>query len=58
MTLEGILIVLMFNRAKKKGDRKSEFKIKSNKFISTILIILFLIGMIYTILEFIGFIKF
>jgi len=58
MTLEGILIVLMFNKAKKKGDRKPEYQIKSSKIISAILIILFLIGMIYTILEFLGIIRF
>jgi len=57
MTLEGILIVLMFQRAKKKGDRKPEFQIKSSNLISTTLIILFLIGMIYTILEFLGIIR-
>ena len=58
MTLEGILIVLMFVKAKRKGDRKPEFQIKSSKIISAILIILFFIGMIYTILEFIGLIRF
>ena len=57
MTLEGILIVLMFHRAKKHGDRKPEYDIKSNNLISTILIILFLAGMIYTVLMFLGILK-
>lgn len=52
MTLEGILIVWMFNRAKKLGERKPEYSIKENKFISILLIVIFLMGMIYTILDF------
>jgi amino acid permease len=51
MTLEGILIVLMFNKAKKLGERKPEYEIKTRKLISTLLIIVFLLGMIYTILS-------
>ena len=58
MTLEGILIVWMFQKAKLKGDRKPEYEVKSSKIISSILIILFLIGMLYTILNFLGIIKF
>lgn len=54
MTLEGILIVLMFNKAKKMGEREPEYIIKQNKFISIILIIIFLLGMIYTLLNFVG----
>lgn len=54
MTLEGILIVLMFNKAKKLGDRKPEYSVKANKFVSALLILIFLFGMIYTILEFFG----
>jgi len=54
MTLEGILIVLMFNKAKKLGERKPEYSLKSNKFLSFALILIFLLGMIYTILNFFG----
>lgn len=54
MTLEGILIVLMHNIAKKSGDRTPEYKIKTNKIASIILIVIFLLGMIYTILNFFG----
>ena len=54
MTLEGILIVLMHNRAKKYGDRKPEYRIRASKIISAILILIFLLGLIYTLLEFAG----
>ncbi len=54
MTLQGILIVLIFNKAKKLGERKPEYSIKQNKFISTSLILIFLLGMIYTLLHFFG----
>jgi amino acid permease len=54
MTLEGILIVLMFNKAKKLGERKPEYSVKANKIVSALLILIFLLGMIYTILEFFG----
>lgn len=54
MTLEGILIVMMFSKAKKSGEREPEYSIKQNKFISLILILIFLLGMIYTLLNFIG----
>jgi len=57
MTLEGILLILIFHMAKKYGDRKPEYEIKSSKIVSIILIILFLMGMIYTILNFFGIIR-
>lgn len=55
MTLEGILIVLMFSKAKKLGDRKPEYFIRENKLISFALILIFVLGMIYTLLNFFGF---
>ena len=57
MTLEGILIILMFYAAKRKGDRKPEYEMKYSKILSTIIMILFFLGMIYTILFFFGILK-
>jgi amino acid permease len=54
MTLEGILMVLMFNRAKKLGERKPEYSIRQNKFISALIILLYALGMLYTILHFLA----
>lgn len=54
MSLEGILLVLIFNRAKKLGDRKPEYSIRKSTIISTLLIILFILGMAYTILTLLG----
>lgn len=58
MTLQGILIVLMFKRAKRLGERKPEYSIKDNKFVSAAIIVIFLLGMIFTVLDFLGKIKF
>ncbi|MFH0831981.1 MAG: aromatic amino acid transport family protein [archaeon] len=52
MTLEGILVVLMHNKAKWHGERKPEFSIKRSKIISAVLIIIFVLGFVYTLLEF------
>lgn len=54
MTLEGLLIVLMHRKAKKHGDRKPEYSIKASKIVSAVLIIIFLLGLIYTFLNFLG----
>jgi len=54
MTLEGIMIVLMFKKAKKRGNRKPEYEIKRTALISVFLIIIFLLGMLYTILNALG----
>ncbi len=54
MTLEGILIVLMHRKAKRLGERKPEYSIKANKLVSILLTIIFLLGMIYTFLNFFG----
>lgn len=50
MSLEGILLVLIFNRAKKLGKRKPEYSIKKSNILSFLLIILFILGMVYTFL--------
>lgn len=47
--LEGILIVLMLRQAKKKSEREPEYKIKQNKIIDWILIIMFAAGAAYVI---------
>ncbi|RME54433.1 hypothetical protein D6777_03850 [Candidatus Woesearchaeota archaeon] len=46
--IEGIVIVFMLHNARKKGERKPEFTVKTNKVISTILATLFILGIIYT----------
>ena len=46
---EGILIVLMHRKAKKLGDRKPEYKIKTNYVIYSIVIALFIIGTVWFI---------
>ncbi len=56
MTLEGILIILMFHKAKRLGDRKPEYSIKYNRLVFVALIAIFLLGMIYTLLDFFNFI--
>lgn len=47
--LEGILIVLMFKKAKKLGKRKPEYEIKDNNLINFILILIFILGIAYTL---------
>ena len=54
MTLEGILIVLMHRKAKKHGDRKPEYSIRAGKIVPAVLIIIFLLGLGYTFLNFFG----
>ena len=56
--IDGILIVLMFHKAKKLGDRKPEYIVKPNLIISVLLIIVFVIGIIYSTLESFGIIGF
>jgi tyrosine-specific transport protein len=45
--LTGILIILMVKKAKKFGNRKPEYNMKINWFISLLLIILFILGILY-----------
>lgn len=48
---EGILIVLMFRNAKKKGKRKPEYSIKENRLLLIILSIIFVLGITYQVLR-------
>ena len=50
--LEGILVVLMFLAAKKYGQRKPEYEIKKHYILSTLLVVIFLLGIILTITRF------
>ena len=54
MSIEGMLLVIMFNRAKRRGERKPEYTIKRSTIISVALIIVFALGLAYTILNFFG----
>ena len=47
--LEGILVVLMYWKAKSIGQRKPEYEIKQHHILSAALIIIFLLGIILTI---------
>lgn len=55
--LMGILIVLMYIKAKKLGDRKPEYSIKKSNIIGWILILLFVFGIIYELLNDFGLIN-
>ncbi len=46
----GILIILMHRKAKKMGERKPEYEISQNDFLSIILIAFFLLGIAYQLL--------
>lgn len=48
------LIVLMFWKAKKIGDRKPEYSLKKNSLIGGLLILVFVLGIIYEILKLLG----
>lgn len=52
MGVEGILIVLMYRQAKKIGARKPEYKLKRNAVIEYALILIFVAGIAYTLLDF------
>jgi len=43
-TIEGVIIVLMFKKAKKKGERKPEYDLKIPSFVLYLLVIIFLLG--------------
>ncbi len=49
--VEGVLLVLTFRAAKKKGERKPEYELKYHGIISWILILMYLIGGIYTVIK-------
>ena len=52
MGLEGTLVVLMYRQAKKIGARKPEYQLAKNSIIDYALILIFMMGIIYTILSF------
>lgn len=54
--IEGVLIILMAIKAKKMGDRKPEYSVKINWLIAALLIGLFVIGVVYLLLEVLGFV--
>jgi len=56
VSLSAILIILIYFKAKKYGDRKPEYSI-NNKFVGIILIVMFILGLLYKILELAGLIK-
>jgi len=52
--LTAILIVLMYWRAKERGDRKPEFNMPKFKIVGSIIIVMFFAGMVYAILNNLG----
>ena len=55
--LMGILTVLMYIKAKKLGNRNPEYSIKKNSIISGVLVLLFIFGIIYELLNMFGLIR-
>ena len=47
--LEGVLIILMFTKARKKGDREPEYHLNRNLFIAILLGLIYIGGIVYTI---------
>lgn len=52
--LSGIIMVLMFWRAKKRGDRQPEFHLPKLKIVGSALVIMFLFGLVYTVYGFLN----
>ena len=52
MGLEGILVVLMYRQAKKIGARKPEYIMRGNTLVDYGLILIFVMGILYTVLNF------
>ncbi len=52
--IAGMVIILMFWKAKRAGERKPEFSIHKSKFVGVLLILLFLFGIIYEVLKLTG----
>jgi hypothetical protein len=44
---DGILMILIYFKAKKKGDRQPEYSMSKNKILGYILMAVFLLGMAY-----------
>ncbi len=55
--LMGILVVLMYIKAKKLGNRRPEYSIKKSNIMSWILILLFVFGIIYELLSVFGLVR-
>jgi tyrosine-specific transport protein len=55
-SLTAIFVILIYLKAKKHGQRKPEYSI-NNRFIGFILIIMFILGLLYKVLELAGIIK-
>ena len=53
--IDGILIILMLWSAKKYGDRKPEYDLGNFRFFGTIIILVFLFGIVFQILSVLGF---
>lgn len=49
---EAILIILAYWKAKKLGNRKPEYSLKLPKFLSYILIVMFVVGIVYKLVEY------
>ena len=49
---EAILIILAYWKAKKLGNREPEYSLKLPKFLSYILIVLFVVGIVYKLVEY------
>ena len=49
--LEGILVILMYWKAKLKGDRKPEYQLGAYKILGSLLILMFIFGIFYQILS-------
>ncbi|MBI2662045.1 amino acid permease [Candidatus Woesearchaeota archaeon] len=45
--LEGIIIILMYHRAKKRSNRKPEYNLRHYNLLSYLLIVLFILGILY-----------
>ena len=50
----GILVVLMYYKAKEEGQRHPEYSLSGNKIIGISMIGIFILGMVYEILGFLG----
>lgn len=48
--IDGILIVLMYWKAKLLGDRRPEYSLPKYKFVGIVLMVMFLLGIIYTLI--------
>ena len=49
--LSGIILVIMYWKAKKSGDRKPEFHLPKFKLIGWLLILMFALGIVYTVYD-------